>query len=218
MLSIDDMWITPGPRPNGLQAADDGLWVIDAENSHIYKLDYETGEAMVDAPTDTYKSSGMTVGDGVVWVASTHNSRLYKLNEDGSTIEYLDPPGMGARDPRDKGPEYIRPHGMEWMNDRTMWVSVKPALRNYLINPETMEVIKSIPTPGAAPHGIAWDGETLWCADRGLGMIHRLDADTGEVLDEIPVPDPEVHGLTFHDGALLFCCDPSRRVCRVEIS
>ncbi len=130
MPSIDDMWITPGPRPNGLQAADDGLWVIDAENSHIYKLDYETGEAMVDAPTDTYKSSGMTVGDGVVWVASTHNSRLYKLNEDGSTIEYLDPPGMGARDPRDKGPEYIRPHGMEWMDDRTMWVSVKPALRN----------------------------------------------------------------------------------------
>ena len=86
MLSIDDMWITPGPRPNGLQAADDGLWVIDAENSHIYKLDYETGEAMLEAPTDTYKSSGMTVGDGVVWVASTHNSRLYKLNEDGLTL------------------------------------------------------------------------------------------------------------------------------------
>ena len=64
MPNIDDMWITPGPRPNGLQAAEDGLWVIDAENSHLYKLDYETGEVMVDAPTDPYQSSGLTVGGG----------------------------------------------------------------------------------------------------------------------------------------------------------
>ena len=49
-------------------------------------------------------------------------------------------------------------------------------------------------------------------------IVGLPDADTGEVLDEIPVPDPEVHGLTYHDGALLFCCDPSRRVCRIEIS
>ena len=216
MPRVEDMWLTPGPRPNGLQAAEDGLWVIDAEDSHIYKLDYETGEAMIDAPTETYKSSGVTVGGGHVWVASTHNSRLYVLNEDGTTVNFHEPPGTGVRDPRDVGPEYNRPHGMEWMGD-TIWVAAKPALRLYLIDSDTLEVKHSIPTPGAAPHGIAWDGETIWCADRAMQTIHRLDPDSGEVLEEIEVKDPELHGLTMHDGALWLCCDPSRRVCRIEI-
>ena len=217
MAHIEDMWLTPCPRPNGLQAAEDGLWVISADDeSRLQKLDYETGEAMIDAPTETYKSSGLTVGDSSVWVASTHNSRLYELNEDGSTISYYEPPGTSVRDSRDVGPAYNRPHGMEWVNGK-MWVATKPALRLYLIDAETLEVERSIPTPGAAPHGIAWDGETIWCADRVMQKIHRLDPNDGEVLDEIDVPAPELHGLTMHDGVLLFCCDPSRRVCRIEV-
>jgi len=218
MRRIEDLWQTPGPRPNGLQAAPDGLWVIDAENSHLYKLDYETGQIITDVPTDTYKPSGLTVAVDEVWVASTHNSRLYRLNKDGSTIEYLDPPGVGVRDCRDSGPSYIRPHGMEYLGNGTMWVSIKPALRNYLVNASTLSVIKSIPTPGSAPHGIAWDGEALWCGDRAMGAIHKLHPETGEILEEILVPDPEVHGLTIHNGSLLFCCDPTRRVCRIAIT
>ena len=82
----------------------------------------------------------------------------YKIDpDDGSTIEFYDPPGMGVKDPRDAGPDYIRPHGMEYIDVENMWVSVKPALRNYLINPKTMDIIKSHPTPGSAPHGIACD-------------------------------------------------------------
>ncbi len=78
LTKVEDMWQTPGTRPNGLQAADDGLWVINADvDSRLYKLDYETGEALIDVPTDTYISSGITLGGGHVWVASTHNSRLY---------------------------------------------------------------------------------------------------------------------------------------------
>ena len=78
----------------------------------------------MDAPTETYRSSGLTVGGGHVWVASTHSSRLYKLNEDGSTVEFYDPPGTGVHDPRDTGPGYNRPHGMEWVDGR-MWVAAK---------------------------------------------------------------------------------------------
>ena len=217
MPKIEDMWLTPCARPNGLQAADDGLWVISAaDDSRLQKLDYETGAAIVDVPTETYKSSGLTCAGEQVWVASTHNSRLYKLNQDGATMEYREPPGTGIHDPRDKGPSYNRPHGMEWL-DGSMWVAIKPALRLYLIDADTLEVQRSIPTPGAAPHGIAWDGEAIWCADRAMGKIHRLHPRTGEILAEIEVPAPELHGLTMHDGALWFCCDPSGRVCRIEV-
>ena len=216
MAKIEDMWLSPSPRPNGLQATADGLWVIDAGNNHLYLLDHKDGSVLVDVPTETYKSSGVAVGGGNVWVASTHSSRVYKLDEDGSTVKYWTSPGDGVLDARDKGPEYVRPHGMEWV-DGKMWVVAKPALQIYLVDPETMEVERSIPTPGAAPHGIALDGNAIWCGDRAMAVIHKLSLEDGEVLDEIPVPAPEVHGVTIHDGALIMCCDPSRRICRIPL-
>ena len=179
MAKIEDMWMTPGARPNGLQAAADGLWVISAdEGSHLYKLDYETGDVIVDVPTETYRSSGLTVGGGHVWVASTHSSRLYKLNEDGSTVEFYDPPGTGVHDPRDTGTG-VQSSARDGVGGR--WhVGGGQACASAVPDRsrETLEVERSIPTPGAAPHGIAWDGEALWCADRAMGKIHRLDAET----------------------------------------
>ncbi|MFW6195613.1 MAG: hypothetical protein ACOC5M_03715 [Chloroflexota bacterium] len=216
MAVVQDMWLAPGPRPNGLQASNDGLWVIDAGNNHLYKLAHQDGEVLLDLPTETYRSSGITLGGGHIWVASTHNSRIYKLNEDGSTAAYYDPPGSGTRDPRDSGPAYPRPHGMEWL-DGALWVAMKPALRIYQLDPGSMEVLHSIPTPGAAPHGIAWSNGALWCADRAMKTIHKLDPKTGAVLDEVRVDDPELHGLTAYEGSLIFCCDPSRRICRIHV-
>ena len=59
--------------------------------------DYDTGEAIVDMPTETCKSSGITVGGAQVWIASTHNSRLYKFNEDGSAVKFCDPSNRVCR-------------------------------------------------------------------------------------------------------------------------
>ena len=116
------------------------------------------------------------------------------MNIDGSTIEYLDPPGVGVRDRRDSGPPYIRPHGMECIGDGTMWVSVKPVLRNYLVKVSTLSVIKSIPTPGSAPHGTAWDGEALLFGDRAMGAILKPHPETGKILEEILVPTQKPTG------------------------
>ena len=35
-------WTHPGPQPNGIQADNDGIWVIDQGNNHLYKLDYKS--------------------------------------------------------------------------------------------------------------------------------------------------------------------------------
>ena len=67
MAEIQDRWITPGPQPNGLQAADDGLWVIDQTDNHLYKLSYEDGSVIADLPTETEHSSGVTEGGGFLW-------------------------------------------------------------------------------------------------------------------------------------------------------
>ena len=43
MTAITDRWLAPGPQPNGLQAAGDGIWLIDQRDNHLYKLAYEDG-------------------------------------------------------------------------------------------------------------------------------------------------------------------------------
>ena len=82
------MFVSPGPKPNGLQAADDGLWYIDQGNDHVYKLDWQTGETLFEAPTETVHSSGITLDDdGNVWIASTYSCDIFVVDrETGATI------------------------------------------------------------------------------------------------------------------------------------
>ena len=96
-------------------------------------------------------------------------------------------------------------------------MAVPPAQRVFLVDPPTMEVRRSIPTPGARPHGIFVVKGDLWCADTGTRKIHKLDPETGAVRAEIDVPDPEVHGMTLHDGYIWFCCSETRRVCTIPL-
>jgi streptogramin lyase len=219
MVKIQDMWMHPGPQPNGCQAVPDGLWIIDQRDNHLYKLDYRDGSIIEKLPTETDRSSGVTLGGGYIWVASTYNCLLYRLNMDGTTSEKYDTPGKGivafARDPASA--RVTGAHGMEWIDDDNMWVAVPPAQRVYLMEPGTMKVKHSIPSPDVRPHGLFMHQGYMWLADTGIGKIHKLNPDSGEVLDEIDVPEPEVHGMTLHDGNIWFCCAETRRVCTIPL-
>ena len=218
MAEVHDRWMAPGPQPNGLQAASDGLWLIDQVDNHLYKLSYDDGSVMVRLATETDRSSGVTVGGGHLWVASTYSCEIFKLNDDGSAVERYDTPGKGIVGFGDKGrTQATGAHGLEWIDDHNMWAAVPPAQKIFLIDPETMEVKRSIPTPGNRPHGIFSHGGALWCADTEMAKIFKLNVDDGSVLKEIEVPDPEVHGMTFHDGNMWFCCATTRRVCTVPL-
>ncbi len=89
----------PGPKPNGLQATGEGLWVIDQGNNFVYLLDWNDGRTIKSFETDTDKSSGITVDDkGNLWVASTYNCKIYKIDcKSGKTIKVFDSPGQGMR-------------------------------------------------------------------------------------------------------------------------
>ena len=218
MTQIEDRWIAPGPQPNGLQATADGLWLIDQRDNHLYKLAYDDGAVIQRYPTETDRSSGVTEGGGHVWVASTYSARLYKLNYDATTVEHYDTPGKGVVKFGNRDSSIITgAHGMEWVDDHNMWVAVPPATAIYLVDPSTMRVKRSIPTPGDRPHGIFLHEGSLWCADTQQGKIHRLDPETGDVLDQVDVPSPELHGMTVHEGEIWFCCAATRRVCTIPL-
>lgn len=214
IAKVEVRFQSPGPQPNGLQAAGDGLWYIDQRDNKVYKLDYESGEALFEAQTTTDRSSGITIGGGYMWIASTYDATIHKLREgSGETVAVYDTPGKGVVAFRDAAadPRVTGAHGLEWRNN-VLWIAVPPSQMIYAVEPEAWKVLNSFRAPGPRVHGIAWSEEgNLWSADTAAGTISLLDPRDGRVLDVVRVEGPtEIHGLTIKDGVLWFA-DASTR-------
>ena len=78
---VEKRFLSPGPQPNGLQAADDGLWIIDQVSLKAQKVDWDTGALLHEVDTETEHSSGITVGDdGALWISSTYGLDIVKVD------------------------------------------------------------------------------------------------------------------------------------------
>ncbi|MFW6174951.1 MAG: hypothetical protein ACOC5K_04155, partial [Chloroflexota bacterium] len=210
---------SPGPQPNGLQAADDGLWYIDQRNDRVYKLDWDTGDTLHEAQTRTVHSSGITLGGGYVWIASTYDCTIHKCDmQTGETVEEYDTPGKGVvafRNPTQDA-RVTGAHGLEW-RDGKIWIAVPPSQKIYQVDPDGWKVLHEIKAPGLRVHGIAFtDDGYLWSADTAAGTVSLLDTEDGRVLEVVRVPHPhEVHGMTIKDGVLWYCDAESRDIGRL---
>ncbi|NKB68778.1 MAG: hypothetical protein GKR89_17065 [Candidatus Latescibacteria bacterium] len=217
---VEPCFKSPGPQPNGLQAAADGLWCIDQVDLKIYRLDWETGAVLFAAQTDTEHSSGVAIGGGSMWISSTFELKIAQLDpETGKTLAKYDSPGNGvvafAADPvngRETGA-----HGLEW-RDGKLYVAAPPSQMIHVIDAATWTEVNSFASGGLRVHGLAWSEEgDLWVADTSGGTVMRMDPENGRVREVIRVEAPvEVHGMTIHEGVLWYCdaatCDIGRLV------
>ena len=81
IAKVEKKFKSPGPQPNGLQATQDGLWIIDQVDLKIYKVDWETGDVLFEAQTDTEHSSGIALGGHSAPVSSAGAMRdLHETN------------------------------------------------------------------------------------------------------------------------------------------
>jgi len=209
VASVDVRFKSPGPQPNGLQAAEDGLWYIDQRDNKVYELDWETGATLFEAQTTTDRSSGITIGGGYMWIASTYDATIHKLAlNSGDSVAVYDTPGKGVVAFRDAtvDPRVTGAHGLEWRNGM-LYVAVPPSQMVYVVEPEAWKVVNSFRAPGLRVHGIAWsDDDNLWTADTAAGTVSLVDPRDGRVLDVVRVDAPtEVHGMTIKDNVLWFC-------------
>ena len=216
---VEKRFESPGPQPNGLQAAPDGLWCIDQVDLKVTKQDWETGEVLLEALTDTEHSSGITLGGGYLWVASTFELKIAKLDvETGKTIDKYDSPGTGVISFREgaEGAQVTGSHGLEW-RDGKLYVASPPSQMVHVMDPDSWEEVHRLRTPGLRNHGLAW-GERgrLWVADTSAGTVSLLDPSDGRVYDVFRVEGPdEVHGLTMHEGVLWYCDANTRDIGRL---
>ncbi|PYR39170.1 MAG: hypothetical protein DMF93_14735 [Acidobacteria bacterium] len=86
------------------------------------------------------------------------------------------------------------------------------------MEPESGEIVRSIPAPGVRTHGLAWDRGALWCVESDGRAIYKLDPKDGAPLARIQLTrdDPEPHGLDIDaDGVLWYCDAASGWICRL---
>jgi hypothetical protein len=99
-------------------------------------------------------------------------------------------------------------HGMEY-RDGLLYFVVPPARTAYVMDPATWVVQDAWPLPGNRPHGIGWEGDTLWISDSNLRAFFRHNIKTGEIVEKIQLTerDPIIHGATVRDGYMWYCDD-----------
>ena len=241
---VETVFKSPGPKPNGLQATPDGLWIMDQGNNHVYLVSYEDGKVIRDLPTDADKASGITFDGKALWLASTYSRELIHADaETGRTIKKYFTPGAGViyrktgdvpgrSSPLLKPPPRPAPapsgaqrlntvgtgaHGLEW-RDGKLWVAVPPSRMVYRMDPVNWVVEHNFSTIGNRPHGIGWQGRFLWVTDSNLNAFHKHDPKTGAIVEKIQLADsdPLPHGMTIWKDHLWYCDDVGI-VCRLKL-
>ena len=212
---VKKLFESPGPLPNGLQAASDGLWCIDQENNKVHKIDWTSGKVLHEFDTDTEHSSGITLDeDGNVWVASTWQLAIVKFDSvSGEELGRYPDPGVGltvvAQNAGSK--KKSSSHGLEW-KDGKIYVASPATQRIHVVDATTWREILSFPTGGLRVHGIGWSSDgKLWVSDTSAGNIHLMDPESGRICKVFRVAEPvEVHGMTVRDDEFWYC-DASTR-------
>jgi streptogramin lyase len=204
---IETVFTAPGPHPNGMQATAEGLWILDQHSNQVSLVSYE-GKALKTFDTGSDRGSGVTDTGDALWIASTYSCEILKVNRsNGATLASFPTPGAAK----------TGAHGLEQRNG-ALWAAVPPSATIYQLDvANNLAVIHKIPAPGNRPHGIAWEGDDLWCVETNHRAIYRLNIKDGAIIDkiEIPEPYPEPHGMTRWNDCFWYCDAGSRAVCRV---
>ncbi len=244
---VETIFKTPGPKPNGLQATEEGLWIIDQDNSRASLVSYSDGKVLRDFNTEAHRPSGITFDGEAIWLASTYSREIIrseastgktiaKYYTPGAGVIYrmpLDPPGRRSplapapEPPPGRPPAAVRnntqprpgtgAHGLEW-RDGKLWAAVPPSRMIYRIDPRTWIVEQQFPTSGNRPHGIGWEGNYLWCTDSNQNAFFKHDPDSGEIVEKIQLADNDP---LPHGMTLwdgaIWYCDDVGVVCRLRI-
>ncbi|MEX0760917.1 MAG: hypothetical protein WD208_10240 [Dehalococcoidia bacterium] len=198
---------TPCKHPNGLQWAGEELYVMDQYSDNVYVVN-ESGELLRTINTPTENGSGITVGGGYLWTASngqtaarpfrstdTHLGYIYKLDmETGEAVDRFRTPDGGGI------------HGIEWDNG-DIWVTQFNPFALVLVDGQSYKVKETFEVELPRLHGLARDGDGIWCAHTANKVIVKYSLENGKEVDRITFgeDDPYPHGLSIKDGVLWYC-------------
>lgn len=220
--------IAGSTQPNDLQFVPEGLWVLDQKDPNkAFLVKPEDGTVLRTLQTESIHGSGITLGNGALWITSTKMvdpkdpPRTLKVDPvTGKTLKSWVTPGAGyyGAVTAEKGSP-SGGHGIKWV-DGKYWMAVPAASKIFLMEPESGQIVRSIPGPGSTQrtHGLAWDHGMLWCINSDDYAIYKMDPKDGKVVAKIQLSktDPAPHGLDMDGKGNLWYCDAgSQWICRL---
>ncbi len=220
---VEKLYKVAGSKePNDLQFVPEGLWVldqVDQPTNKAFLVKPDDGSVIREIQTEALHASGITYGNGALWIGSTKGKnaqdppKTLKVDpHSGKTLKVFVTPGSGlyGRMSLERGDTPSGAHGLKWI-DGKYWMAVPAANKVFLMEPETGEIVRSIPGPGSTPrtHGMAIDKGMLWVINSDDRIIFKLDPKNGTVVSKIQLSkdDPAPHGLDIDPGGTLWYCD-----------
>ena len=209
-------------QPNDMQFAPNGqLWILDQKDPNaVFTIDAKTGKVLSSVVTESIHGSGITYGDNAWFITSTKvvtgNPSTLKVDpKTGKTLKKWETPGFGiygAYLTRERKPGELPlesgGHGVKWAGNGQYWLATPAGGKLYLINAEAGTVARSIQAPTIRTHGIALEGDHIWCVGSDEAEIYKLQKSDGAIVAKIvldKVNDPSLHGLDIKDGVLWYC-------------
>lgn len=201
---VEIVFKSPGddPKPNGLQATKDGLWIIDqGKGNRAYLVSYK-GDVQRSFDTETDRSSGITFDGETLWIGSTYNREIVRADANtGKALERHFTPGAGViykmvgdpaarssplakRDPqRPKGPP-----------------------KSGQVGGFQAGYVQGAMAPGTGAHGQEWRDGKLWMVVPPARTAYCLDPKTWVVQTKFPVAGNRPHGIGW-EGKYLWIAD-----------
>src|SRR4051794_32221498 len=199
---VEKAFKAPCKEPNDLQFVQEGLWILDqVDPNKAFLVKPEDGTVIREIQTESIHGSGIALYQGALWIASTKTSdksppKTMKVDPaTGKTLKQWITPGSGIWT---KGPNATvsGAHGIKFANGQ-YWMAVPASGKLYLMQPESGEIVRTIPAPGVRTHGLAWDNGSLWCVESNDRAIYKIDPKDGKLLAKVQLSreDPAIHGM-----------------------
>ena len=219
-------------QPNDMQFAPNGeLWILDQKDPNaVFTIDPKSGKVLSSVVTESIHGSGITYGDNAWFITSTKvvtgNPSTLKVDpKTGKTLKKWETPGFGIYGnylTRERKPGELPlesgGHGVKWAGKGQYWLATPAGGKLYLINAEAGTIARTIQAPTIRTHGIALDGDHIWCVGSDEAEIYKLQMSDGTIVAKIvldKVNDPSVHGLDIKDGVLWYCDAAKGWVCNL---
>ncbi|MEZ5353975.1 MAG: hypothetical protein R2762_15155 [Bryobacteraceae bacterium] len=196
-VKVDIAFRAPCPVPNGLQATEEGLWILNQGGDNaLYLVDWD-GNLKEKLNTDSVAGSGVGWDGAHLWIASTYDHKVLKVDRiSGKTLAAYETPGAGV---------------VNWPNPRkSPLVRREPAAAR----PETRESAApappppdpNAPRPVTGAHGVEFKYGKLYLAVPPSASIYRINPANFQVEFQWKTAGDRPHGLGW-EGKDLWCVD-----------
>lgn len=184
---------SPTPRPNGLQATRDGLWIIDqGPGSRASLVRYGDGQVIRSFETDTVRPSGITFDGQALWIGSTFSYENVRCDAaTGTVLERRPTPGCTTYsmtgDPPPRRSPLAPPLAPPPATSPGPTATIPPAPR----------LTQSPHARFQGAHGQEWRDGKLWTTATCARSIYEIDPATWVVQRRFSTPGPRPHGLAW---------------------